>query len=51
MYILRSMFVLSGTSLYPGFVIERFDCNAVLDKTYKLIDQKTVMLYLIKFTS
>ena len=26
MYILRSMFVMSGSSLYPGFVIVRFDC-------------------------
>ena len=26
MYILRSMFVISGSSLYPGFIIERFNC-------------------------
>ena len=26
MYILRSMFVISGSSLYPGFIIVRFDC-------------------------
>ena len=27
MCILRSMFVISGSSLYPGFIIVRFDCN------------------------
>ena len=27
MYILRSMFVISGSSLYPGFIIERFNCS------------------------
>ena len=26
MYILRSMFVISGCSLYPGFIIARFNC-------------------------
>ena len=26
MYILRSMFVISGSSLYPGFIIVRLDC-------------------------
>ena len=29
MYILRSMFVISGNSLYPGFIIERFECTNV----------------------
>ena len=26
MYILRSVFVISGSSLYSGFIIVRFDC-------------------------
>ena len=26
MYILRSVFVILESSLYPGFIIERFDC-------------------------
>ena len=26
MYILRSLFVISGSSLYPGFIIVRVDC-------------------------
>ena len=27
MYILSSMFVISGNSLYPGFTIERVNCT------------------------
>ena len=27
MYILRSMSVISGSSLHPGFIIVRFDCS------------------------
>ena len=27
MYILRSVLVTLGCSLYPGFIIERFNCN------------------------
>ena len=27
MYILRSMFVISGSSLYPGLIIERLKCT------------------------
>ena len=30
MYILRSVFVISGSSLYPGLVIERFTYVSVL---------------------
>ena len=30
MYILRSMFVISGSSLYPGFAIVRFDCTCIV---------------------
>ena len=30
MYILKSMFVISGNSLYPGFIIVRFDCIIIL---------------------
>ena len=29
MYILRSMFVISGSSLYPGFIIVRFNCTSI----------------------
>ena len=30
MHILRSMFVISGSSLYPGFIVERFDCTVFM---------------------
>ena len=41
MYILRSMFVISGSSLYPGFIGERFNCIYTQRHTH-IVETETV---------